>query len=92
MPIGLCMWLALLKQNTLKEIRVLVPDAFLLIPGVGAQGGSLKDVFENGANKQIGLLVNSSRGILYASKGEDYVAAAAKVAASLQNQMQKLLA
>ena len=42
--------------------------------------------------KQIGLLVNSSRGILYASKGEDYVAAAAKVAASLQNQMQKLLA
>jgi orotidine-5'-phosphate decarboxylase len=80
------------KAEYLKEIRVLVPDAFLLIPGVGAQGGSLKDVFENGANEQIGLLVNSSRGILYASKGEDYAAAAAKVAASLQNQMQKLLA
>ena len=80
------------KAEYLKEIRALVPDAFLLIPGVGAQGGSLKDVFENGANEQIGLLVNSSRGILYASKGEDYVDAAAKVAASLQTQMQQLLA
>jgi orotidine-5'-phosphate decarboxylase len=80
------------KANYLKEIRALVPDAFLLIPGVGAQGGSLKDVFKNGTNKQVGLLVNSSRGILYASKGKDYVDAAAKVAASLQNQMQKLLA
>ena len=76
----------------LKEIRDIVPDAFLLIPGVGAQGGSLKDVFDNGANEQVGLLVNSSRGILYASKGEDYVDTASKVAASLQSQMQKLLA
>ena len=80
------------KADYLKEIRDIVPNAFLLIPGVGAQGGSLKDVFENGANKQVGLLVNSSRSILYASRGEDYVAAATKVAASLQIQMQKLLA
>ena len=80
------------KADYLKEIRDIVPNAFLLIPGVGAQGGSLNDVFENGANKQVGLLVNSSRGILYASRGEDYVAAATKVAASLQIQMQKLLA
>jgi orotidine-5'-phosphate decarboxylase len=80
------------KAGYLKEIRDIVPNAFLLIPGVGAQGGSLKDVFENGANEQVGLLVNSSRGILYASNGKDYVAAASKVAASLQSQMQKLLA
>ena len=80
------------KAGYLKEIRGIVPNAFLLIPGVGAQGGSLKDVFENGANEQVGLLVNSSRGILYASNGKDYVAAASKVAASLQSQMQKLLA
>ena len=79
------------KADYLKEIRNIVPNAFLLIPGVGAQGGGLKDVFENGVNKQVGLLVNSSRSILYASKGEDYVAAAFKVAASLQNQMEKLL-
>jgi orotidine-5'-phosphate decarboxylase len=79
------------KSDYLKEIRNIVPNAFLLIPGVGAQGGALKDVFENGVNKQVGLLVNSSRSILYASKGEDYVVAAFKVAASLQNQMQKLL-
>jgi len=80
------------KADYLKEIREIVPNAFLLIPGVGTQGGSLKDVFENGSNDQVGLLVNSSRGIIYASKGEDYVDAAAKVAASLQSQMQKLLA
>jgi orotidine-5'-phosphate decarboxylase len=79
------------KSDYLKEIRNIIPNAFLLIPGVGAQGGALKDVFENGVNKQVGLLVNSSRSILYASKGEDYVVAAFKVAASLQNQMQKLL-
>jgi orotidine-5'-phosphate decarboxylase len=79
------------KADYLKEIRNIIPNAFLLIPGVGAQGGSLKDVFENGSNEQIGLLVNSSRGILYASKGEDYIEAAYKAAVSLQSQMQKLL-
>ena len=79
------------KADYLKEIRNIIPNAFLLIPGVGAQGGSLKDVFENGSNEQIGLLVNSSRGILYASNGEDYIEAAYKAAVSLQNQMQKLL-
>ena len=59
----------------LSNLALFISGAFLLIPGVGAQGGSLKEVFENGANKQVGLLVNSSRGILYASSGEDYVAA-----------------
>ena len=79
------------KANHLKELRALVPDSFLLVPGVGAQGGSLKEVFENGANQHVGLLVNSSRGILYASNGEDYAEAALASAAELQQQMETLL-
>lgn len=79
------------KADFLKDIRAIVPDAFLLIPGVGAQGGSLEDVYHNGANDHVGLLVNSSRGILYAGRGTDYVEAAHKAAAALQGQMKKLL-
>ncbi|MFY0643870.1 MAG: orotidine-5'-phosphate decarboxylase [Bacteroidia bacterium] len=60
------------KAEKLKEIRAMVPDHFLLIPGVGAQGGSADDVCAYGANKRGGLLINSSRGILYASGGEDF--------------------
>lgn len=79
------------KATHLQHIRTLIPDSFLLVPGVGAQGGSLEEVFNHGANKQVGLLVNSSRGILYASGGEDYTEAATQAALVLQQQMEQLL-
>ena len=75
------------KANVLKEIRKLLPDSFLLIPGVGAQGGSLEDVAVQGLNDQCGLLVNSSRGIIYASTGSDFDQVARGVAKDLQTQM-----
>ena len=75
------------KANALKEIRKLIPDSFLLIPGVGAQGGSLKDVAVQGLNDQCGLLVNSSRGIIYASTESDFDQVARGVAKDLQTQM-----
>ena len=65
------------RAEALQEIRATVPDAFLLVPGVGAQGGSLSEVAHNGLNKDVGLLVNSSRGIIYASQKEDFAEAAA---------------
>lgn len=75
------------KAEFLKDIREIVPDSFLLVPGVGAQGGSLMDVCTYGMNKQVGLLVNSSRGIIYASNGKDYAEVANKKAEELQIQM-----
>ncbi|MDO8897865.1 MAG: orotidine-5'-phosphate decarboxylase, partial [Bacteroidales bacterium] len=72
-------------------IRQLVPDYFLLVPGVGAQGGSLEAVAENGLNDECGLLVNSSRGILYASSHIDFAEKAAEEAQKLQLQMEKVL-
>jgi len=79
------------QTNHLKAVRKLVPNAFLLVPGVGAQGGSLKEVCEIGMNNRIGLLVNSSRGILYASKGKDFAKAAANQAQLLQKEMAAFL-
>ncbi|MGB1449520.1 MAG: orotidine-5'-phosphate decarboxylase [Flavobacteriaceae bacterium] len=79
------------RAEALQEIRAIVPDAFLLVPGVGAQGGSLEEVARNGLTKDIGLLVNSSRGIIYASQGEDFAEAAAQAAHSLQKEMAVLL-
>lgn len=75
------------KAEALKNIRTLIPDSFLLIPGVGAQGGSLEEVSINGLNDVCGLLVNSSRGVIYASSGNDYDQAAGDVAKELQEQM-----
>lgn len=75
------------KADMLQTIRGIVPDAFLLVPGVGVQGGSLSDVCKYGINKDCGLLVNSSRGIIYASNGEDFAARAAEEARKLQQQM-----
>jgi len=69
------------KAEKLNEIRQFCPDNFLLVPGVGAQGGSDKEVIKYGSNDRVGLLINSSRSILYASSGEDFATAAAKVAA-----------
>ena len=77
--------------SSFENIRTHVPDHFLLVPGVGAQGGSLDDVSYYGANENIGLLVNSSRGILYASNGPDFAEAAGKKAMELQTEMQKFL-
>ena len=74
-----------------EDIRKIVPNHFLLVPGVGAQGGSLEEVCKYGMNKDCGLLVNSSRGIIYASKGEDFAEQAAKTAKELQQQMDKEL-
>lgn len=79
------------QAEMLKDIRKLVPDHFLLVPGVGAQGGSLPDVAKYGMNKQCGLLVNSSRGIIYASNGTDFAEKARQEAQILQKEMQQLL-
>ena len=75
----------------LKEIRTLAPDHFFLVPGVGAQGGSVKDVCENAINKDIGLLINSSRSIIYASNGTDYAEAAGNSARALHEQMKPFI-
>ena len=66
------------KADKLAEIRQFCPDNFFLVPGVGAQGGSAEEVIANGSNSKGGLLINSSRGIIYASQGEDFAEAAAK--------------
>ncbi|MBR5729263.1 MAG: orotidine-5'-phosphate decarboxylase [Prevotella sp.] len=70
-----------------EDIRRIAPDHFLLVPGVGAQGGSLQEVCKYGMNSDCGLLVNSSRGIIYASNGEDFAQASAAAARELQQQM-----
>ncbi len=70
-----------------EEIRRLVPDHFLLVPGVGAQGGSLHEVCQYGMTSECGLIVNSSRGIIYASNGEDFAEAAGTAAHTLQQEM-----
>lgn len=70
-----------------EDIRKIVPDHFLLVPGVGAQGGSLEEVCKYGMNADCGLLVNSSRGIIYASNGEDFATVAVEKAKELQMQM-----
>lgn len=70
-----------------EDIRKVVPNHFLLVPGVGAQGGSLEEVCKYGMNKDCGLLVNSSRGIIFASNGEDFALVAGQKAKELQEQM-----
>ncbi len=79
------------KSENLKSIRNIVPDSFLLIPGVGAQGGNLKEVVRNGINSNCGLIVNSSRGIIYASRGNDFFEKAAEKAFELQKEMSEYL-
>ena len=79
------------KASAIKGIRNLIPNAFLLIPGVGAQGGSLAEVAKNGLNKDVGLLVNSSRGIIYASTDKDFAIKAGTASEVLQKQMKQIL-
>ena len=75
-----------------EDIRKIVPNHFLLVPGVGAQGGSLQEVCKYGMTKDCGLLVNSSRGIIYASNGEDFAEVAGEKAKELQQEMAAELA
>lgn len=79
------------RAEGIGEVRKLVPDHFFLVPGVGAQGGSLEDVANYGWNKDCGLLVNASRSVLYASNGTDFAEKAAQEAKSLQSRMQQVL-
>ncbi|WP_242132851.1 orotidine-5'-phosphate decarboxylase [Aestuariivivens marinum] len=79
------------KAEFLEDIRQIIPNSFLLVPGVGAQGGNLQDVCKYGMNANIGLLINSSRGIIYASNKEDFANAAAEKAKDIQIVMQSIL-
>ncbi len=79
------------KSIYISEIRKIIPDSFLLVPGVGAQGGSLQEVCKYGLNSNIGLLINSSRGIIYASKKKDFAKAAAIKAEVMQKDMRKII-
>ena len=77
------------KAEMLKDVRQIIPEHFLLVPGVGAQGGDLDAVVENGATKDKGLIINSSRGIIYADQTEKFGLIAELKALELQNEMAK---
>jgi orotidine-5'-phosphate decarboxylase len=79
------------KADMFVRIRKELPDSFFLVPGVGAQGGDLQAVSKAGMNKECGLLVNSSRGIIYASSGNDFASQAAKEAKLLKDEMERYL-
>ena len=79
------------RAEMLKDIRRLVPEHFLLVPGVGAQGGSLEEVAKYGMNNKCGLLVNSSRGIIFAGSGTDFDVIAGQKAKETQLEMEKYL-
>jgi len=79
------------KAEYFKEIRKIVPKSFLLVPGVGAQGGNLQDVCKYGMSENVGLLINSSRGIIYASNDENFASEAKKKAKELQKEMEIIL-
>ena len=79
------------KAEYFADIRKIIPNSFLLVPGVGAQGGNLQDVCKYGMTDNVGLLINSSRGIIYASQNEDFAEAAAKSAEILQQDMKAIL-
>jgi orotidine-5'-phosphate decarboxylase len=79
------------RAEMLKDIRKLVPDHFLLVPGVGAQGGSLGEVAKYGLNSKCGLLVNSSRGIIFADSSENFDKVAGEKALEVQLEMEKYL-
>jgi orotidine-5'-phosphate decarboxylase len=79
------------KAEYFTEIRNIVPDSFLLVPGVGAQGGSLSEVCKYGMNANVGLLINSSRAIIYASNGVDFAEKARVEALAMQQEMEAIL-
>jgi orotidine-5'-phosphate decarboxylase len=79
------------KAEYFAEIRKIVPDSFLLVPGIGAQGGNLSEVFKYGMNANIGLLINSSRAIIYASNEIDFAEKARAEATKVQKEMQQIM-
>ncbi len=79
------------KAEYFTEIRQLIPDSFLLVPGVGAQGGSLSEVCKYGMSENVGLLINSSRGIIYASAEKDFAEKAREEAFKIQKEMAEIL-
>lgn len=79
------------QSEYVQRVRKLVPNHFLLVPGVGAQGGSLEDISRLGMNQQCGLLVNSARGIIYASSGRDFAEKARQEAMAMQRDMETYL-
>jgi orotidine-5'-phosphate decarboxylase len=79
------------KATYLKKIRKIIPNNFLLIPGIGAQGGNLNDVCDNGMNQEVGLLINSSRSIIYASNETNFDLISAKNAQEIQSKMEDIL-
>ena len=79
------------KAEYLADIRRIVPQSFLLVPGVGAQGGDLKEVCKYGLNDSVGLIINASRAVIYASQGEDFAQKAGEAAHSFQKEMAAIL-
>lgn len=79
------------KAEYLADIRRIVPQSFLLVPGIGAQGGDLKEVCKYGLNDSVGLIINASRAVIYASQGEDFAQKAGEAAHSLQKEMAAIL-
>ena len=79
------------RGEMFKDIRRIAPNHFLLVPGIGAQGGALDDVCRYGMNADCGLIVNNSRGIIYASNGDDFAQAAAAKAREIQQEMARAL-
>lgn len=79
------------QAKLMSDLRKIAPNNFFLVPGVGAQGGDLQEVCRNGMNSNIGLLVNSSRAIIYSSSGEDFAEKAAEAAQEIQKEMEEIL-
>ena len=79
------------RAEMLGRVREIAPDHFLLVPGVGAQGGSLNEVAKYGLNADCGLLVNASRSIIFASSGEDFAEKATEEARNMQQEMAEIL-
>jgi orotidine-5'-phosphate decarboxylase len=79
------------KAEYFTEIRKIIPTSFLLVPGVGAQGGSLQEVCKYGMSEKVGLLINSSRAIIYASNGNDFAQKAREEAMKMQSEMEEIL-
>jgi len=79
------------KAESLKEIRKIIPNSFLLVPGIGAQGGSLSDVCKLGLNDNCGIIVNSSRQIIYCDNSRDYTKKSAEISSLIQKEMSKQL-
>ena len=79
------------RVEDLAQVRKHIPSHFLLVPGVGAQGGSLSEIAQKARNKETGLLVNASRAVIFASSGDDYVEAAALAAKNYQIEMSSFI-